>query len=89
MELRNHPVMFDGVRVWPPKWLLTYGPGSTAVSGEIGVLEAVFLSQVIINKVYLLMHTEADTAYIGTLLVHFQSSDTVECSGVGIASLPA
>ena len=69
MELRKHPVMIcDGVKVWPPKWLQTYGPSNVSVSGEVGVLEAVFLSQVVINKVYLLIHTAEGNSYIGTLM---------------------
>jgi len=75
MELRNHSVMFcDGVRQWPPKWLQTYGRGTVSVSGEVGVLEAVFLSQVVINKVYLLMHTVEGNAYLGTLIFEKLSS---------------
>jgi hypothetical protein len=58
----------DGARTWPPKWLQTYGPGAAFVSGEVGVLEAVFLSQVVTNKVYLLMHTAEGNTYIGTLM---------------------
>ena len=77
MELRHHPVMFcDGVKVWPPKWLQTYGPGSISVSGEIGVLESVFLSQVIVNKFYLLMQTAEGNAYIGTLM--FEKADSAK-----------
>ena len=77
MELRNHPVMVcDGMRQWPPNWLLTYGPGRAAVSGEIGVLEAVFLSQVIINKVLLLMHTAEDNVSIGSLM--FEKRDSAK-----------
>jgi hypothetical protein len=64
------------MRQWPPNWSLTYGPGRTAVSGEIGVLEAVFLSQVIINKVLLLMHTAEDNTYIGSLM--FESADSAK-----------
>jgi hypothetical protein len=77
MELRNHPVIFcDGVRQWPPKWLQTYGPGTVPVWGEVGVLEAVFLSQIVINKVYLVIHTNANNAYIGTLM--FESAGSAK-----------
>ena len=77
MELRNHPVMFcDGVKVWPPKWLQTHGPGRTTVSGEVGVLEAVFLSQIVINKVYVLIHTEEENTYIGSLM--FEKADSAK-----------
>jgi len=77
MELRNHPVMVcDGMRQWPPNWSLTYGPGRTAVSGEIGVLEFVFLSKVTINKVLLLMHTAENNVYIGSLM--FEQRDSAK-----------
>ena len=73
MELRNHPVMFcDGVKVWPPKWLQTDGPGMVSVSGEVGVLEAVFLSEMQINKVYMLMRTEERNRYLG--IIHFETA---------------
>jgi hypothetical protein len=62
-----------GVKVWPPKWLQTYGPDTGSVSGEVGTLEAVFLSQVMINKIHLLMHTKRGNVYIGSLM--FENSD--------------
>ena len=38
-----HPILVsDGVMIWPPKWLQTFGPGMRLVSGEIGVLDALF-----------------------------------------------
>ena len=68
MQLRYHPIMFcDGVRVWPPKWLQTHGRRMVWVSGEVGVLEAVFLSEVQINKVYLQISTEQGNGYLGIL----------------------
>jgi hypothetical protein len=69
MEFRNHPILVcDGVMTWPPTWTRTHGPGRKSfVSGELGVLEAVFLSKVLIDKVYLVIHTEEDNTYIGTL----------------------
>jgi hypothetical protein len=68
MELRHHPVMIcDGVRMWPPKWLQAYGRNVAAVCGEVGTLEAVFLSQVSLHKVYLLTRTSDGNTYIGTL----------------------
>ena len=58
----------DGVRTWPPKWLQTFGPGRVGVWGEVGVLESVFLSEVFVNKVYLLIHTDEKDTYIGSLM---------------------
>ena len=68
MELRNHPVMVcDGVKMWPPKWIQSYGPGAVHAVGEIGTLEAVFLSKVVTHKIRLLMHTGEGNTYLGTL----------------------
>lgn len=69
MELRSHPTMTcDGLRVSPPKWFQTHGRRSTFVSGEIGILEFVFLSELTINKVYLIMSTEEHKFYLGGLM---------------------
>jgi hypothetical protein len=79
MELRNHPVMLcDGVRTWPPKWLQTYGVGNRSVGGEIGRLEAVFLTRVIPpNRVYLAISTDEGRNYIGPLLFESVASARV------------
>jgi len=42
--------------IWPPKWLQTFGRGMRLVSGEVGVLDALFLSQMSINKVCLIIN---------------------------------
>ena len=70
MELRNHPVMYcDGVRMWPPKWLQTYGPGNRSVAGEIGKLDALYLSRIIPpDKVYLVIMTDEGCCYLGSLM---------------------
>lgn len=75
MELRRHPILVcDGVMTWPPKkWLQTYGPNSHIVSGEVGVLDAVFLSQVSINKVYLMTKCDED-CYMGILMFESASA---------------
>jgi hypothetical protein len=69
MELRNHPFMFcDGVRRWPPTWLQTFGPTARSVTGEVGILDAVFLSKIIPpDKVYLVIKTEGGNGYLGIL----------------------
>jgi hypothetical protein len=69
MEFRSHSMLIcDGIMTWPPNWALTFGPGPRKfVSGEIGILEAVFISKVLINKVYLLTQTEEGNTYIGIL----------------------
>jgi len=52
-----HPILVsDGVMIWPPKWLQTFGRGMRLVSGEVGVLDALFLSQMSINKVCLIIN---------------------------------
>ena len=68
MELRNHAVMAcDGVKIWPPKWLQTYGSGIGSESGEVGVLDGVYISQVVTNNVCLIMRI-AEELYMGTLM---------------------
>ena len=68
MQFRNHRILVcDGVMTWPPKWVQSYGPGNNFVSGEVGVLDAVFLSKVFMNKVCLLIHTEEGNAYISSI----------------------
>ena len=69
MELRNHPLMFcDGIRTWPPKWLQAFGPTARSVTGEVGILDAVFLSKIIPpDKVYLVIKTEGGNGYLGVL----------------------
>ena len=62
---------------WPPSWVLTYGPGPNRfVSGEIGVLESVFLSKVLVHKVHLLIHTEEGNIYIGNII--FENADSAK-----------
>ena len=60
-----------GVKMWPPKWLFTTGlAGSTSqsVTGEVGVLDAVFLSRVMPPvKVYLVITTDDGNSYLGSL----------------------
>jgi hypothetical protein len=69
MELRNHSVMFcDGIKTWPPRWLQTYGNGTASVTGEIGILSEVFLSQVLPEKIYLVMNTAEGNSYLGSLI---------------------
>ena len=58
----------DGVKGWPPKWLRTHGPALISRNGEIGTLEAVYITQVSINKVYLLIDADEGNIYLGTLM---------------------
>jgi hypothetical protein len=44
--------------------------------GELGILEAVFLSHALSNNVYLLSHTEEGNNYVGTLL--FADADSAK-----------
>ena len=77
MQFRNHRILVcDGVMTWPPKWVQSYGPGNNFVSGEVGVLDAVFLSKVFMNKVCLLIHTEEGNAYIGS--ISFENADSAK-----------
>jgi len=51
-----HPILVsDGVMIWPPKWLQTFGPGMRLVSGQIHVLDALFFIAGGINKVCLII----------------------------------
>ena len=54
------------------KWLYAYGRGTVSVSGEVGFLEAVFLSELQISKVYLLMFTQERSRYLG--IMHFEAA---------------
>jgi hypothetical protein len=70
MELRNHPIMIcDGVRMWPPKWTQTHGPTNRPVTGEVGILDAVFPTKVLPpDRVYLITRMEDGNSYLGTLI---------------------
>jgi len=57
----------DGVKIWPPKWLQTYGSGIASESGEIGVLDDVYISRSVTNNVYLIMHITEENLFQGTL----------------------
>jgi len=75
MELRNHPVMFcHGLNVWPPKWVQISGPIAISIEGEVGVLQEVFLSNVVIGRLYLIAGTEQGNSYIGILPLEKASS---------------
>ena len=60
---------------WPPKWLQTHGRRKRRVSGEIGLLAAVFLSEVLIDKVYMVIYTAEGNTYIGNL-----TCENVDCA---------
>ena len=95
MNFRDHPILIcDGVKTWPPKWLHTYGPGVRSISGEIGMLEAVFLSQLGLHKVCLLI-SEGAQAYLGTLMFENPAAAKAvfeflnSCVGKSVASVAA
>ena len=52
----------------------TYGSTNCSVSGEIGIFETVFLSRVLVDKVYLLIHTDEGNTYIGSVVFEKASS---------------
>jgi hypothetical protein len=70
MELRNHPFLVcDGVHIWPPKWLPTFGPSRRTVMGEVGKLDQVFITSIVPpDKVYLGISTDDGNCYLGTLI---------------------
>lgn len=77
MEFRDHPILIcDGIKAWPPKWLYACGPSMLRwVSGEVGVLDAVFLSHASINKVCLLISEEGNS-YLGVIM--FERPDSAK-----------
>ena len=62
----------DGVRMWPPKWLYTTslaGSASHSVTGEVGLLDAVYLSRMLPPvKIYLVITTDDSNSYLGSLM---------------------
>jgi len=58
--------------MWPPKWLYTTGLAgsiSHSVTGEVGVLDAVYLSRVLPpTKVYLVIITDDGNCYLGNVM---------------------
>jgi hypothetical protein len=60
------------MRTWPPKWLFTTGPArstSQSVTGEVGKLDAVYLSRVLPPvKVYLVVTADDGNTYLGNLM---------------------
>jgi hypothetical protein len=69
MLLRDHPLMFRrGVSNWPPVWTWIDGPTNKRPRGEIGILKAVFLSNVKpADRCFLRINYE-ESSYLGCLL---------------------
>jgi hypothetical protein len=55
--------------MWPPKWLQTHGPVNRSVSGEVGILDAVFPTKVLPpDRIYVVTKTEDGNSYLGILI---------------------
>jgi len=59
----------DVVRTWPPKWSQMYGPSNRSVSGEVGMLSAVFYPVLFPpDKVHVVITTNNGNCYLGSLM---------------------
>jgi hypothetical protein len=59
----------DGMRMWPPRWQQTYGQGNRSTAGEVGRLDAVFLSRITPpDRVYLAITTDDGRGYLGSVI---------------------
>jgi hypothetical protein len=66
----------QGVKVWPPNWVQTEGPDTVRISGEVGELESVVLSEVDANKIYVLIYTKEGNRYLGVVM--FPTADSAK-----------
>jgi len=57
MQLRDHPLMTrkSGFHNWPPKWTTTQRDRDNKPIGEVGIFEDVMMSNLIDNKIFMLM----------------------------------
>jgi hypothetical protein len=69
MLLRDHPLMsYKGLPNWPPTWTWTNGLENKHPQGEVGILRAVSLSNVLpADRCFLYIDHEG-SSYIGCLL---------------------
>jgi len=67
MTLRDHPLMTrnSGFPNWPPIWTSARLDGNKS-RGEIGTLEAAVMSDLVSNKVFLMIQCEGNR-YIGSM----------------------
>jgi hypothetical protein len=69
MLLREHPLMSRrGVRNWPPVWTWIDGEQDKHPLGEIGILKAVFLSNLKPADRCFLKIVHEESSYLGCLL---------------------
>lgn len=67
MKLRDHPLMTrdSGFANWPPIWTHKR-PDENRPHGEIGTLEQAFMSDLITNKVFLMIQYQGNR-YMGSM----------------------
>jgi hypothetical protein len=69
MELRNHPLMtYRGINNWPPVWTWRGGRENIKPQGEVGVLQDVFLSNVVPHSRIFLIVAHNEEEYMGCVL---------------------
>ena len=64
MNLRDHSLIRN---TWPPKWMPLLPDRDDKPVGEVGILEDVFMSELIENKVFLFMQ-HLTFRYMGVML---------------------
>jgi hypothetical protein len=62
LKLRDHPLVRPH---WPPEWTLVYG-SHNSTSGEVGILDHIYLSRVTAKRCILLIVYNG-TSYIGAI----------------------
>jgi hypothetical protein len=70
MLLRDHPLMSCyGIPSWPPTWILTKGPGVSRLTGEIGMLTGLRVSDSqSARRCFLYMNYE-ESLYLGCIFI--------------------
>ena len=70
MLLRDHPLMSCyGIPSWPPTWILIKGPGASRLTGEIGMLTELRVSDSqSARRCFLCMNYE-ESLYLGCIFI--------------------
>jgi hypothetical protein len=70
MLLRDHSLMSCyGIPSWPPTWMLIKGPGVSRLTGEIGTLTGIRVSDFqLTRRCFLYMHHE-ESSYLGCVFI--------------------
>src|SRR5262245_30469630 len=84
MLLRDHPLIsYRGIPSWPPTWTWTVGSEDRHPKGEVGILKAIFPSQIQPADRCFLLISYQGSEYLGCLLFsdHALCSQTVKLLG--------